>query len=136
MNISTTLTIPSKEYTTIKSRTVPEMLIFILDVRNTTANPPSIDATPPTTKIRDQYVQHFFTNISNNIRLEKYCVFKNKFCFEEYLYCLNPRLRTILCKYRCSYHKLLIVQGRPMNIEKMQVQIIMYKIKKHYTKYS
>ena len=41
------------------------------------------------------------------------------FCFEEYLYCLNPRLRTILCKCRCSSHKLLIEQGRHMNIERM-----------------
>ena len=59
-------------------------------------------------RLRDQYVQHFFTNISNNIRLEKYCISKNTFCIEEYLYCLNLRLGTFLCKFRCSSHKLLI----------------------------
>ena len=37
------------------------------------------------------------------------------FCFEEY-----PRLRTILFKFRCSFPKLLIEQGRHMNIETMQ----------------
>ena len=41
------------------------------------------------------------------------------FCFEKYLYCLNLRLRTILCKFRCSSHKLLIEQGRHMSIERM-----------------
>ena len=28
------------------------------------------------TRIRDQYIQEFFTNINNNSRLEKYCIFK------------------------------------------------------------
>ena len=41
------------------------------------------------------------------------------FCFEEYFYCLRPRPRTILCKFRCSSHNLLIEQGRHMNIERM-----------------
>ena len=70
-------------------------------------------------RLKDRYVQHFFTNISNNIRLEKYCIFKNMFCFEEYLYCLSPRLRTILCKFRCSSHNILIEQDRNMNIDRM-----------------
>ena len=31
------------------------------------------------TRIRDQYIQEFFTNINNNARLERYCIFKTEF---------------------------------------------------------
>ena len=45
-------------------------------------------------------------------------MFKNEFCFENYLNLPNYKLTNILCKFRCSTHKLLIESGRYNNIDR------------------
>ena len=40
------------------------------------------------------------------------------FCFEEYLNVLNPKHRIVMSKFRCSSHKLMIEQGRHLNIDR------------------
>ena len=47
------------------------------------------------TRIRDQYIQEFFTNINNNARLEKYCIFKTEFVYEEYLNIMDQKARKV-----------------------------------------
>ena len=69
-------------------------------------------------RIRDQYILSFFSDISNNNRQEKYNVFELKFCYENYLDVLFPKVRNILAKFRCSAHNLMIEQGRFINVEK------------------
>ena len=60
------------------------------------------------TRIRDQYIQEFFTNINNNVRLEKYCIFKTEFVYEEYLNIMDQKARNEISKFRCSAQKLLM----------------------------
>ena len=70
-------------------------------------------------RIRDQYI-HFFNDISTFNRLNKYCIIKSEFKFEEYLKILNGKLRILMSKFKCISHKLMIehVQGRYMNIDR------------------
>ena len=70
------------------------------------------------TRIRDQYIQEFFTNINNNARLEKYCIFKTEFVYEEYLNIMDQKARNEISKFRCSAHKLLVERGRYQNVER------------------
>ena len=59
-----------------------------------------------------------FGTISNNARLQKYSVFKTVFCFEEYLNVLHPKHSNVMSKFRCSSHKLMIEQGRHLNVDR------------------
>ena len=70
------------------------------------------------TRIRDQYIQEFFTNINNNARLEKYCILKTEFVYEEYLNIMDQKARNEISKFRCSAHKLLVERGRYQNVER------------------
>ena len=70
------------------------------------------------TRIRDQYIQEFFTNINNNARLEKYCIFKTEIVYEEYLNIMDQKARNEIGKFRCSAHKLLVERGRYQNVER------------------
>ena len=69
-------------------------------------------------RVRDQYMQQFFGTISNNARLQKYSVYKTVFSFEEYLNVLTPKHRIVMSKFRYSSHKLMIEQGRHLNIDR------------------
>ena len=59
-------------------------------------------------RIRDQFVQSFFTDISTNVRLHKYSCFKESFEYEKYF---NPKERNVLCRFCCSGHNLMIEKG-------------------------
>ena len=50
--------------------------------------------------------------------MNKYCIIKSEFKFEEYLKILNGKPRILMSKFRCSSYKLMIEQGRYMNIER------------------
>ena len=69
-------------------------------------------------RIRDQFIQSFFTDISTNVRLHKYSCFKESFEYEKYLEVLNSKERNVLCRFRCSGHSLMIEKGRHLNIER------------------
>ena len=69
-------------------------------------------------RIRDQFIQSFFTDISANVRLHKYSCFKESFEYEKYLEVLNSKERNVLCRFRCSGHNLMTEKGRHLNIER------------------
>ena len=60
-------------------------------------------------RIRDQFIQSFFTDISTNVRLHKYSCFKESFEYEKYLEALNSKERNVLIRFRCSGHNLMIM---------------------------
>ena len=65
------------------------------------------------------HIQEFFTNINNNARLEKYCIFKTEFIYEEYLNIMDQKARNEISKFRCSAHKLLVVErGQYQNVDR------------------
>ena len=70
------------------------------------------------TRIRDQFIQEFFTNINNNATLDKYCIFKTEFVYEEYLNIMDQKARNEISKFRYSAHKLLVGRGRYQNVER------------------
>lgn len=72
-------------------------------------------------RIYDQYIQQWYTELSNSRKLETYCIFKDCFVNEKYLHCVNNiNYRVALTRFRCSAHRLLIEEGRYRNIERDQ----------------
>jgi len=57
-------------------------------------------------RIRDQYIQTWFSELDQPSKLLTYRLFKTSFCFEPYLSRINNyNLRTCLSRFRCSSHK-------------------------------
>ena len=64
-------------------------------------------------KIKDTFIQNWFTDIENSSKLHCYRSFKTCFEYENYLNCvINDKQRIELTRLRCSSHHLLIEEGR------------------------
>ena len=64
----------------------------------------------------DQFKQKWTSEIENSSRGISYRLFKQEFGFESYLDRLKGKDRNIMCRFRCSNHKLPIETGRWSNI--------------------
>ena len=64
-------------------------------------------------KIKDTFIQNWFTDIENSSKLQCYRSFKTFFKYESYLNCvINDKQRIERKRLRCSSHHLLIEEGR------------------------
>lgn len=72
-----------------------------------------------TQRVRDQYIQTWYDNLTSQPKMEYYCRFKKEFLFEEYLTCVkNDKHRKELSRFRLSSHSLEIETGRYTNINR------------------
>ena len=70
-------------------------------------------------RLRDQYVQEWHNMVSNQSKLEYYCMFKTDFIYEKYLDDIkNVKLKTQLTRFRLCSHSLEIETGRYNGIER------------------
>ena len=70
------------------------------------------------TRIRDQYIQNWQSQIFENNTCMTYRAFKSEFCFKNYLTLLNPKLRKLLTNFRLSSSKLPIEKLRYTGIQR------------------
>ena len=63
-------------------------------------------------RLRDHFIQQWFTDVENSSRGEFYSIFKFEFGFEKYLSKLSVKNRINLSKFRCSNMKFPIETGR------------------------
>ena len=56
--------------------------------------------------------QERILNLDQNSKLQIFKAIKTDYTFEKYLYCLNPEIRRLICKFRISDHILEIESGR------------------------
>ena len=63
-------------------------------------------------RLTDANLQHWSSDLEQNILCINYKIFKSDFGFEPYLSLLSPDLRIALCRYRCGYHNLPISNKR------------------------
>ena len=61
---------------------------------------------------KDLYIQHWKQKISSESKMRTYILFKNNFCYEQYLNILTADLRKPLTQFRISAHNLEIERGR------------------------
>lgn len=66
--------------------------------------------------LRDQFIQRWFSGIDTSDLCTTYRSFKRNFEFEPYLIQLPESMRTFLCKFRVSNHKLPVETGRHARI--------------------
>ena len=69
-------------------------------------------------RLLDIHSQHLSSAIFENSHAITYRIFKQSLHFEKYLIDLPKRERIILCRFRCSNHRLPIVSGRYSNIQR------------------
>lgn len=69
-------------------------------------------------RLRDQFIQNWFSLIDRSSKCLNYRIFKKEFSIENYVHVLSPNLANILCKFRTVNHKLPIEKGRFLNIER------------------
>ena len=67
-------------------------------------------------RLKDQFIQKWFSDIVNSSKGQLYSSFKNEFCLEPYLVRLPHMNRLLICKLRTSNLKLPIEIGRWKNI--------------------
>ena len=66
----------------------------------------------------DQYLQSWFSDLSNLSKLASYKTYKTVFEFEKYLTCIpNNKYITALARFRCAAHRLNIEEGRYRNLD-------------------
>ena len=69
-------------------------------------------------RIKDQYIQNWFSQLDNYAKLDTYKTFKSTFEPEKYITSLNNRFHFYsLARFRCSAHKSAIEEGRYRNQE-------------------
>ena len=68
------------------------------------------------TRLKDQYVQSFFSEINDNELYYNYRLFKDNFLFERYLTDLPEKYAKTFMKFRTLNHKLPIQKGRAEGI--------------------
>lgn len=68
--------------------------------------------------VRDQFIQSWNSNIQESNKCLNYRIYKSDFVFEEYFKVLPANLAIVLCKFRCTNHKLPIEKGRFYNIDR------------------
>ena len=70
-------------------------------------------------RVYGQFLQGWFSNVQNSVKLTTYSTYKHVFEFEKYLNCVpNLKHMTALSCFRCSAHKLNIEEGRYRNIDR------------------
>ena len=70
-------------------------------------------------RIRDQFLQQWYSALRNSTKLNTYTSFKMHFCSEKYLDVVNnDNHRKALSRLRCSAHRLEIEEGRYRNIDR------------------
>ena len=70
-------------------------------------------------RIKDQYIQNWFSQLDTFAKLDTYRTFKSTFELEKYIKCLNNRCHFYsLARFRCSAHTLAIEEGRYRNQER------------------
>jgi hypothetical protein len=67
-------------------------------------------------RLRDQFMQEWESTVTENSVCCNYRIFKNTFCFEEYLIYLPYTLSQRVLKFRLSNHRLPIQQRRALGI--------------------
>jgi len=63
-------------------------------------------------RLLDSNLQNWNNDIFNNSKCVNYRIFKDTPTLEKYLYCLDPKLRINLCKFRCANAKLPVYTYR------------------------
>jgi len=64
-------------------------------------------------RIKDQYIQNWFSQLEKYAKLDTYRTFKSTFEPEKYITCLDNRCHVYsLARFRCSAHKLAIEEER------------------------
>ena len=69
-------------------------------------------------RLRDQFIQVWFSDIENSSRGQFHSTFKTEFCYENYLSGLSEFGRKQISKLRTSNCKILIETGRWQNISR------------------
>jgi hypothetical protein len=69
-------------------------------------------------RLRDQFIQVWFSDIENSSRGQLYAAFKTEFCYENYLSRLSEFGRKQISKLRTSNCKMPIETGRWQNISR------------------
>ena len=72
-------------------------------------------------KLKDQYVQSWYSQVEMSSKAMTYRIIKTEFCFEEYLSLLPENFRILLAKFRTCNHRLPIETGRWHNIEVKEI---------------
>jgi hypothetical protein len=67
-------------------------------------------------RLQDQFIQQWSSDVYNNNVCITYRLFKESFCFENYLLKLSPVLANAMLKFRCSNHRLPVQQLRYSNV--------------------
>ena len=71
-------------------------------------------------RLRDQFLQSWYESVYDHNICTTYRIFKEKFCFENYLLHLSPLVRRNLLRFRLSCHKFPIQSQRYINIPREQ----------------
>lgn len=71
-------------------------------------------------KLKDQYLQEWFSEVNTSPKSLCYKIFKTEFKFENYLSILPLNFLFIMCKFRCSNHRLPVETGRWHNIPRAE----------------
>lgn len=66
-------------------------------------------------RLKDQFKQDWFSEISNSSKCYCYKIFKTELCFENYFSILPPYFMHLLCRFRCGSHRLPVETGRWRN---------------------
>ena len=69
-------------------------------------------------RVKDQFIQQWYTEINNNELYYNYRMYKKRFEFEEYLVQLPFESARFLLRFRLLNHKLPIQKGRFLRIER------------------
>ena len=73
-------------------------------------------------RIKDQYIQNWFSQLENYAKLDTYRTFKSTFEPQKYITCLNNWCHFYsLARFRCSAHKFAIEEGRYRNQERNNI---------------
>ena len=71
-------------------------------------------------KLKDQFIQFWYSEMFKSPQALCYRLFKTHFCFEKYISELSPYYMYILCKFRCGSHRLPIETGRWRNLPRSE----------------
>ena len=75
-------------------------------------------------RLKDQFIQEWQSRVAENSVCSNYRLFKNKFCFDEYLTYLPTIRRQRVSKFRLSNHRLPIQQRRLLVFQGMKQYVL------------
>ena len=67
-------------------------------------------------KLKDLFLQQWYSTIEESPTCSNYKLFKSTFCFEEYLSKVPPKYLNKLIKFRTRNHKLPVEKGKYQNV--------------------